>query len=309
MNLRQKFHKGITFGIEYSFVFDKCSTHSQLTSGLVEPFYYDMMDRLPRNKWKSFHVHNDQGALEINSPSFASLDQAKRFYDVMIDCKKRYPLVSRPTDNSVGGGGHIHVSFPKGYSRRKRTELFVKIVRLYAAHPYLAWIFNEWGDTQTAKNFNYIFWGKNHKPYFQTDYSGLNQVNGRLFDPHSYLRSKVSDVGYMDLPIRKHHVIRLDRYSRGKPHTIEFRAFDMKHSFKDVVDHVRFVNALVAYADRMICPAVGICEKKEYLSFRDVKKGKKRFRSLLRTLGLEEKNYRRFYENYEKRAIKEDWLT
>lgn len=292
MDSRKRFYKGISFGIEYTYLYQNShGVGSNAAYHLASLVALDFKEA----KLDKDAVKNDSGVLEINSPAFKNFHQAQAFFDKMENIVRGYPVTTTPTQNVTGGGGHVHMSVPYRHDHQ-RLDLYGKLCRFLSTHPYIAWIFNEWGDNITAKNFNHIFW----EPIasYICPYSLTRQYMDFLTTENR--RGKLRHQFY-----GKGYVMRPDwREGSRKPLTFEFRAFDAKHSFRDVVDHVTFLNRMVAHVDTRKVPVSPYNTKKEFFSLGKGSRGIDEFRKLLNTLDLEEKNYERFYRNYELRSKK-----
>jgi hypothetical protein len=296
--LHKRFYRGITFGIEYTYVFKDNPRCTSLIAAFVVLINYELKKRGLLHK-----AHYDGGVVEINSPPFSTLNQAKKFYDVMENIVGQYPLMAKPkVDQMVcGGGGHIHFRPPTG-TPRQLAFLYAKLSRFLSLHPYIAWMFNEWGDNVTAKNFNEILWRRKNYP--------IGQYNGVTHDlslPNKYdvIRREYNPGNLWGCFASKGHVLRWDGEEGGgsKPLTFELRAFDAKESFKDVEDHILFCNAMISKVDDLAgVPVSPYNTQKKFLALGEKDGGVEGFRKLIRYLELPQKRYERFYPNFYMRA-------
>ena len=286
------FYRRITFGIEYTYVFkDSPEEFSNAFSRLIN------FEFIKRGIGSKTFARDDDGAVEINSPPFSSLYQAKKFYDVMYECVSRYPLVAKPEHRVCGGGGHIHMRPPVDDSKKDKLVLYSKLARFLTIHPYIAWMFNEWGDSTTAKNFNEILW--DYRNYPRGSFYGMD-YDKTVLNKYDTIRKEINPGHPFYCVGGKTFVLRHDDHVPGiKPMTFEFRAFDSKESFRDVEDHINFLNAMVAWVDKQsIIPVSPYNTKGKFLELGEKEKGIEEFRKVIRLLGLPQKRYERFYSNY-----------
>lgn len=298
------FHKDITFGIEYTYLHKYEPGQLQLAEA-----YSLIIERDFLRKNQKVRVRQDHGVVEINSPPFSNLKEAEVFFNQMEDIVKRYPFVTK-VPGVMGGGGHIHVRPPLDLNKvKQKTKLYAKLARYFTLHPYIAWMFNEWADHKTAKNFNHILWDT--KTFHLGRFFALSGESGRIkFDPegpnrYDMIRKEIFPDSFNMCTGSKEAVLRVDtpEYSFcRKPTTFEFRSFDAKETFKDVKDHVVFLNALIAYVDGL--KNVPVSPYNTPAKFLNLGKGSAAidgFRGVIKELNLSQRVYERFYENFEMR--------
>lgn len=229
--------------------------------------------------YKDQRPHRDGFAIEVPSPVFENWGEVKKWYDrvagMMIDigCIPHHPKVT-------SGGGHIHVS-------KLSPELIRNIFRDMQNRPYLAWIFNEADDDNSAATFT----------------EELNDLSKELradaarvtFDPSRF--GDISDEGQLALtffsgikpslkwfPSDKNSMLAY----RSDFKTLEFRLFEAPSNWEEQQAHIAFVQAYIqwvdaAYKDKP--PVVTMFQTKTEAALTQPQ-CEAEFRALLTTLGL-----------------------
>jgi hypothetical protein len=209
-----KFFK--TLGFEFTFLYKyQKKDYPNPIGGIVEAVEEELQINSEHSK-KSFHVHQDQGILEINSPPFSNLDDVKIFYQWMMKHVSRYPLVpSLPTQ--MGGGCHIHFAVD---NFKLNQKFLVNLFRDSNNRPYFSWMFNDPYDNESAEPQK---WKQN------------------------WMKNNVIDC-YAG---NKGSMLRIDERCPGqKPTTVEFRIFDMPKNLNQLVDFIIFVDVYLRFINK-----------------------------------------------------------
>lgn len=167
------------------------------------------------------------------------------------------------------------------------VEFMYNILVDCANRPYLGWIFNESSDNHTAN----CLWQNSRMDDLVAMFSEAN------FEEKKQLILNVDCRGYSIRVKDRNH--------------FEFRFFDMVRCERDLKDHLKFVSAYMAYIEKKTLVGEHVEPKKLKLTIRrnfwdkveyynyPKKKAILEFKNLLKDLGLDYKDYRRFVErNY-----------
>ena len=278
---------------------------------------HKQVKRSRRNQTDWPYVQNDSGAIEINSPVFRNIQQAERFYLYMKEIISHYPLVSHRNDVG-GGGGHIH--FGLDFLDHKKHDSFFKFkfhlnfFRDVQNRPYLNWMFNEYFDNQSAVDFRRL--KKNEscsKVIFSKDkFKKLYDSYIKLYIDENYISiGGNSQRSSMRINARRiNDLFNLSKgfqlITNGEYKTIEVRFFDAKRNWKEVEDHLYFLNAYVKYIYAITKDGREI--KANIKDITDINKLVKndncihQFKRLLNTIRLPDFDYMHYVKlNYEKR--------
>lgn len=254
--------------------------------------------------------HPDEGALEVNTPAFLSISEAIVWYRAFLKFIDAYPLVTNRED-SASGGGHIHVAIPNRILKDE-TKLLVYTANLFrdvTGRPYLNWIFNDWGNIQSAKN---------HVEFRKQDlrWGNRSEFMNLIFDddpkiPAEWIEKKrVFDElcrhTYKGYGLNLSCEYEGGRSGKSKPKTYEFRFFDTVRNEQDIRLHLQFTDRYLKYVERLTDK--GEIVKNTIKKVGDIRKfatddyGLKQFQSLMEELGLNYGDYQHFVErNYYRR--------
>lgn len=226
---------------------------------------------------KPWGVYNDENAIEICSPVCRSIEELRAFYLVMERIVRKHRLVTHRKD-VYSGGGHIHVGVPRRWKRNPTllATRMVAVFRWLARMPCLNWVFNEWCNQTSARPFSV-----ESLPY---DFGGLVVHQAPLIP----VGAGIADV--------------LDVVSIGKPfmalyasetNTIEFRFFDAKRNWEEVLLHVNFLNASLHFLE-MVPLGRYFNGRVPTLDDDYRESALLQFRHWLQNIGLKESDYERF---------------
>lgn len=266
-----------------------------------------------------FSIGTDEGAVEVSTVPFSNLLQIKKFYEVLIPEVWRFDLVTHRED-TVSGGGHIHVGIPWRIKRDKILLLrfLTNVFRDVTNRPYLNWIFNEWANEESAKNiveyknrFRGTYPGGSRDPSVWEQSPLLRQVFFNTSPSPSTLIPRLPIKDIFDLfGLRKGYALRGSPPYMGirfpKPFTLELRFFDTKRNFREIELHVDFVNAYLSHIEKIsregkiVYTEVQTEEDIQRLTKKDL--GLKKFRLFMKELGLNHADYEYFVDlNYRRR--------
>lgn len=317
-----------TLGMELTWLWPRKTNEYEWISG-----YAAILNATFREtKFPYFNCHNDGDALEISTPAFSNVEDLKNYYVKLQEQLRRLALahsfMSGKVDklvysrkDTVSGGGHIHVAIPKRIMKDPVWLLLflTNLFRDLNNRPYLNWMFNDWGNTQSAENFVHFRGKMNEEGYRGLDPVPANPNNWKKFDflrllylkdPKVSKHWKARDI-LSCFEISKGYTAKVsDTYKSNeivKPHTIEFRCFDTKKDLAEVESHADFVNSYLRYIEQktrsgqLISPKIKSVEDIQALAKNDRCVGQ--FKNIIEELGLDYGNYGRFVEtNYRKRA-------
>ena len=279
-------------------------------------------------KFPHHNCHNDGGALEIATPAFDSLDKFSKYYarleKQLHKVEEVHKLLTGQSvefvhnrNDTVSGGGHIHVAIPKHILKDPLwlACFLSNLFRDMNNRPYLNWIFNDWGNTQSAENFIRLREEQNKHAYH-----GLEELKP---SPNNWKTLPFLRVLYQDDPklpplwgtrdilqcfdINKGYALKVSRDYGRKPNTMEFRCFDTKRDFSEIELHADFVNSYLWYIDKV--SKSGKLIRAKIKSREDIAKLAlnnrcvDEFKSFTERIGLNYGKYERFVEtNYRHRA-------
>lgn len=305
-----------TIGIEFTYLYDikkdplklpnfkrlaietKDNTACCFIAGKIE-------QQLQNTKWEFCgDAYNDCGAIEIPSPIFKTVDEIKKFYTYLNKkIVSKYGLLSHRKD-TTGGGGHIHVGIPLHLinNSKKLSHFLFSLYRDMANRPYLNWIFNDWWDNNTANSLLSLhttrisFLLREGISSYSILWAILNAIyNDNYYDkPTSVLREFSNMDGDYAICVNDSH---------DKP-TIEFRIFDSKRNWQEVIDHVEFADKYISYIARQSKKRIRVVSEikhKNALKRYPKNKAVKEFNKLLRLIGLEPKRYKKYLSNLNNR--------
>jgi hypothetical protein len=270
-----------TMGIEFTYLVPESVSKESPTSELTEAFVA-LVENKTRDWPKPFRPHsitNDDRAVEISSPILKSPDQLAQFWDYLSAVTKEFGLVTH-RDDSSSGGGHIHVGIPKKYLRDplQLAYFLTTVFRAVGNRPWMNWLFNEWNDRTSANHFSVktrlmtapisptsyprpTAGGVRPRRRYRRpatslflDFDDFSNKSSRIFsqlmtakEPVLPLGSSVEDVLYI-FDIVKGCSCRVDAELK----TIEFRFFDAKRNWEEVVLHVNFLTSFMEWIEVVI---------------------------------------------------------
>ncbi len=329
-----------TLGMELTWLYPRKRGESEWITSFVNA----LKARFDKNNIAYYDIYNDGDALEVATPGFSCFQDIEKYYFVLIDQINIFPEMHKlfmgrrsrlvyNREDTVSGGGHIHVAIPKRILEGEPIWLFLflgNIFRDINNRPYLNWIFNDWGNIQSAKSFVDYKEGFLKEDYH---YDGFEKKNKRfdfrenkllniIFSKNPRINPEITrDYVFETFSHHKGYAIRFAReekydnlnpYSKNepgkyKPVTIEFRFLDTKRSLEEIRLHVNFVNAYLRYIEQktisgeLVEIKVHTLRDINYISQND--RCLKRFREFLNEIGLDHQEYEFFIDkNYRRRA-------
>ncbi len=312
-----------TIGIEFTYLYDikkdpfkvpdlECRTASMKDYTACYFIAEKIEEQLQNTNWEfCSEAHNDCGAIEIPSPIFKTVGEIKKFY-TYLDKKivSKYGLLSRRED-TTGGGGHVHVGIPLHLinNRKKLSHFLFSLYRDMTNRPYLNWIFNDWGDNETANSLLSID-PTTISRLLKKDTSSYSKLwalfNG--ISKNSYMYSLTAVINEFSYLSGEHAICVNDNYD--KP-TIEFRIFDSKRNWQEVIDHVEFADKYISYIARQSKKGIRVISEikhKNELKKYSKSKAIKEFNKLLVLIGLKPKRYKKYLSNLHNRYKYKDTL-
>jgi hypothetical protein len=310
-----------TMGVELTWLYPKALSEEQWISG-----YSSLLSALFREKkFKHWGVLNDGGALEISTPPFLTFQQLSRYYSRLMTYIEQMNTVSKvltgqnrdlvySRSDTVSGGGHIHVGFPRHMSRNAAflAGFLTNLFRDVQNRPYLNWVFNDPGDVKSAENFFYLKeayyrssrWDKpKPSPDCWKESKFLQFV---FFDNPVFPQEWTAQDVYSVFDISKGSAVKTSRPYNGKPWTMEFRFFDAKWNLEEIRLHVEFLDTYLRYIEKKTLKGSlvrTVIHTKEDIAVLGAKgRALKQFKSFMEEIGLDYGNYHQFVErNYRKR--------
>ena len=152
--MRSTSFRNLRIGIEYTTIppslMDGVRDHDTATSGIIEQIN-------ERGRSVLFEdVHEDPGVVEISSVILDKWTRVQRFYKEAVTKTAKFGCVP-DSPHSIGGGGHIHISYknwlePDYYAGNiEEVEPLTQKVHNYCTRrPWIAWAFNDPSDNDTA---------------------------------------------------------------------------------------------------------------------------------------------------------------
>jgi hypothetical protein len=257
-----------------------------------------------------YRIYNDASALEVATPPFSNLGEVKAYYSRLMPEISRLslftgkPLVTHRSD-TVSGGGHIHVAIPSSI-KKDRTLLLVFLINVFrdiTNRPYLNWVFNDYGNIQSARSL--VEWKVKRTLYgaHGFDLATSPTFERLIFDknpkvPRDFKTSDILDV----FDITKGYAIKVSdkqSYERiKKPETLEFRFFDTKRNFEEIECHLEFVDKYLRHIEKIsrrgkMIP-LKICSLEDIKGMAQKDRGVSQFRDLLAQIGLDYARYQPF---------------
>lgn len=294
-----------TLGMELTWLYHKKGIQD-VESDYIRGYTSLLRARLRDSRIPFFAVHIDEGALELATPAFKNIREVADYYYKIMSHISCFPLVTRRED-TCSGGGHIHVAIPEKIKEEPVLLIFflVNLFRDQVNRPYLNWIFNDWGAHSSAESLVY-YREKENNSYHERFLSLLFKDDPKV--PIQWqARQIISTFScYKGYQIKCSDRQTSGSYQNAKPETIEFRFFDAKRDFRDIELHINFVNAYLAYIEKITRKGTLLKAKlqkpSDILTLAKADRGLKEFQQLMEEIGLNYDDYGHFVElNYRRR--------
>lgn len=219
-------------------------------------------------------IRTDPGyTIELPTPIFKNKKAARRFWDIVEPLAQEEGLI-KESELIVTGAGHLNVN-------AKDAMHTWKLLRDFAARPYIAWAFNDLADDEYAVNY----FTKHCDDFAKEvlDKQNIDVVPMLDCTPRSKVPRKIhyGTAKYCALHIRGEY-----------NHWLEFRPFSAARTWAEQEAHLDFIQAYMQWVDKN-----PIIEKMPFMS----KKGMQEaftadtaaaaFKQLIADLGLKWKRY------------------
>ena len=264
----------------------------------ISQFIVDELRSLGYFQYKK-QTYCDGHCVEFPSPVFNSTEVSTRFYDVLSRLFKKHGLVPKRPE-TVCGGHHWHVSFPKFYTDEFLTALYRDATMRY----FLPWVFTEPDDTESAINY--------YLTKLCCDPEKIRD-NSEYLDQYRFLTERSFIGEHKFVPVSKLNHVTFNQYETNKRNALfsfddfgtvihynvgfEFRGFEApcnRDEFLDQQDFViAYVNWVIDRVSRNDCTKVNfISADRLKQSPMDVAIGE--FLDLVKKIGLDGKRYMKY---------------
>ena len=305
-----------TYGIEFSYLVPEQFDKDMICSHSLDDLYVDMFAEEFNKKFRGrrfnhLEIHNDD-VIEISGPYFSGYKDMKTFYKGIEEIATKLKTPTHRED-SGGGGGHIHAGIPKDLKGDQLLLFIANVFRDINNRPYLNYIFNESIDDCNAYHMVYKYnWANSgrysyNRTYMNPNITTFKELKSRYL---SYTSRRGYDNVEEEILMEKQRIVRAfenaETYMNAQTdyNTLEFRIFDAICSEKQLKSHINFLNQYLRYiwaitkrGELVQCNFKSAKDAKKLCnSYKNPVKTRREFRALLKTLGLEYRNYQPLFK-------------